>query len=67
MAQARIVYDRLGLDFSASDEAIMKAWVGGNQRDNRPAHEYSLQQFGLTEQGLKDAFAFYRSRMFPGR
>jgi hypothetical protein len=67
MAQTRIVYDRLGLDYTASDEALMQAWVGGNQRDNRPAHEYSLQQFGLTEEGLKEAFAFYRSRMFPGR
>ncbi len=67
MAQARLVYDRLGLELTAGNEAAMQAWIGGNQRDNRPPHEYSLQQFGLTEQSLKDAFAFYRSRMFPGR
>ncbi|WP_157216629.1 sulfotransferase family protein [Flavisphingomonas formosensis] len=65
MEQIAKVYARIGKTMTAEDEATMVAWMNGNARDNRPAHEYALEQFGLTEDGLKETFGFYRKRMWP--
>jgi len=67
MEQVRKVYARIGKALMSEDEAIMADWLKANARDNRPPHRYELGQFGLTEQGLKESFAFYRARMWPDR
>ena len=40
----------------------MARWQDFNKRELRPPHEYSLAQFGFTEQGLREQFARYRAR-----
>ena len=64
MAQVEAVYRRMGKTIRPEDEAVMRAWLTSNARDNRPAHKYRLEAFGLSEESLKEAFAFYRERMF---
>jgi hypothetical protein len=45
----------------------MAGWIQSNARGSRAAHHYALEQFGLTEEGLREVFAFYCERMWPGR
>jgi hypothetical protein len=59
---ARKVYARMGRDMTSADEAAMSAWLGANGRDNRPSHQYSLEQFGLSADQLKSDFGAYRQR-----
>jgi len=42
----------------------MQAWQDGNKRGERKAHAYSLEEFGLSEAGVKQEFAAYRERYF---
>jgi hypothetical protein len=56
------VYDRMGRKMTVADEAAMRAWLAANGRDNRPSHQYSLEQFGLSADQLKADFAAYRQR-----
>jgi hypothetical protein len=59
---ARKVYAKIGRTMSEADEAAMRAWLAANGRDNRPSHQYSLEQFGLSADQLKSDFAAYRQR-----
>lgn len=65
--QARRVHVRIGHPATAAEEAAMAAFMAANPRDARPAHDYSLAKFGLTEDSLKTAFHGYRARLWPGR
>jgi hypothetical protein len=62
LAAARTVYDRIGREMTPADETAMRAWLAANGRDNRPSHQYSLEQFGLSADQLKADFANYRRR-----
>jgi hypothetical protein len=62
LATAKTVYDRMGREMTPADEAAMRTWLAANGRDNRPSHQYSLEQFGLSAEQLKADFANYRQR-----
>lgn len=62
LGEARRIFDFLGLDFSAETEGRMRQWVVDNDRAKRPAHHYSAEQFGLSEDELAEAFSDYRKR-----
>ena len=62
LAAARKVYDRMGREMTPADEQAMRTWLAANGRDNRPSHQYSLEQFGLSAEQLKSDFAKYRQR-----
>ncbi len=53
--------------WSLSDEAVgaMKQWAVDNSRDKREAHQYTLEEFGLDEAGIRRDFAAYRERFLP--
>ena len=57
---AKAVYDFIGMDFTAEAKAEMEHWREVNKREDRPSHEYTLEQFGFSEEGLKQQFAEYR-------
>jgi len=59
---ARRIFARMGRTLTPADEAAMTAWLAANGRDNRPSHQYSLEQFGLSADQLKADFAAYRER-----
>jgi LPS sulfotransferase NodH len=62
LAQARRVLDRMGIAANAEVDAALAEFMAGNQREQRPAHDYSLERFGLAEADVLAAFADYRAR-----
>lgn len=61
MVPAQAVYDFIGMEFTKEAKAAMEKWRAENKREDRPSHEYTLEQFGFSEAGLKEQFAAYRT------
>jgi hypothetical protein len=61
------VYRFIGMVLTDEARAAMHRWREDNKRENREAHEYTLEQFGFTEEGLKAQFAGYRARHIDDR
>ena len=40
----------------------MEKWLNENSREDRPPHDYTLEMFGFSEEGLKKKYAKYRER-----
>ncbi len=62
LAEIQKVYDFLGMDLTAEARGEMARWQEFNRRELRPAHDYTLEQYGFTEAGLKQQFRAYRER-----
>ncbi len=60
LAEIRKVYDFLGMELTEEARAEMERWQEFNRRELRPPHEYTLEQFGFTESGLREQFREYR-------
>ena len=56
------IYAFLGRKLTPEAEAAMRRHTLEQARDKRPAHDYSLERFGLTEPQVAAAFAAYRER-----
>jgi hypothetical protein len=67
IAEARRIYERIGVPFLPSAENAMRDFVARNPRDKRPPHQYALAQFGLTAAGIERDFAEYRRRFILDR
>jgi hypothetical protein len=58
VATTRSVYDAFGLDWSdAAEAAVTEIDRESRQGGKRPSHRYSLDDYGLTEGRVRDAFA----------
>ena len=62
LGQVRRIYDFAGFPMTAGAEAAMADFVRDNPREKRPPHLYTLEQFGLTEDGVHRDFAEYIER-----
>jgi hypothetical protein len=62
LAEIRCVYEFAGMDLTPEAEAKMRQWMVDNAREKRVGHSYTLEQFGLTEEGIRRDFAAYRER-----
>lgn len=62
LRQAERVLARIGVPIDARIEAALAEFMAGNTREQRPAHAYSLDRFGLDEPTIAAAFASYRER-----
>ncbi|WP_320837641.1 sulfotransferase [Zhongshania sp.] len=62
LSSVQKVYNFIGMELTEAAQLAMEQHQEANRRDSRPAHEYTLAQFGLTEAGLKAQFAEYRQR-----
>jgi hypothetical protein len=62
LAQAERVLTRMGLVRDDRLEAALTEFLAGNRREQRPAHVYAPERFGLTESEILEAFATYRAR-----
>jgi hypothetical protein len=62
LGTGRRIFERTGRALTPADETAMQTWLAANGRDNRPSHQYSLEQFGLSADQLKADFAAYRQR-----
>ena len=61
------VYGIFGIEMTPEARAAMEKWTRENRRDKRPAHKYSLEDFGFTEEGIQCDFAEYRARFIEPR
>lgn len=62
MAVVEKIYDFIGLPRDADAEARMRAWLVEDEKTHQGGHDYSAPQFGLTDDGIRDAFAEYRAQ-----
>jgi len=67
MAQVRRIYAHADLPLTAEAEAGMRAWAVENERDRRPVHAYTLEEFGYTREGLRREFTAYWERFLATR
>jgi hypothetical protein len=59
---AQAVYRFAGMPLTETARAGMWAWMESNPRNQRAAHAYTLDQFGLSQAQLERDFAGYRER-----
>jgi hypothetical protein len=62
LVEIQQVYDFLGMDLTGEARTEMAQWQDFNRRESRPAHEYTLAQFGFTQAGLEQQFRQYREK-----
>lgn len=62
LAEAEAVLARMGIAPGPETDAALAEFMAGNSREQRPAHEYSLDRFGLDADAIRDAFANYRAQ-----
>ena len=55
-------YSDVGLTLGDDGRRAMADWAGGHHRGDRGTHEYSLDEFGLGEQAVRERFSFYLDR-----
>lgn len=67
VGQARRIYEVAGLAFTPAVEQAMRAFMATNPREGRPPHQYSLEDFGLTADGIARDFEGYRTRFILNR
>lgn len=61
------VYGIFGIEMTAEARAGMERWMSENRRDKRPSHDYVLEDYGLSEEGIKRDFAEYRAKHIEPR
>lgn len=61
IAAAEKVYEFIGMSLTDEAQAAMQKWRDENKREDRPTHEYTLEQFGFTEAKLAELFRDYRA------
>ncbi|MCB5945200.1 sulfotransferase [Acidocella sp. KAb 2-4] len=62
LAQAEKVLARMGIARDARVDAALEEFMAGNQREQRPMHDYASVRFGLDEEAIKQDFSGYRAR-----
>lgn len=58
----REIYRRAGHELTPEAEAGMARWEADNEQGRYGRHEYTLEEFGLTEAEIADGFGEYTSR-----
>jgi hypothetical protein len=66
LEEIRKIYDFLGMELTPEATAEMSRWQDFNRRELRPPHQYTLDQFGFSEEGLQQQFRVYRERFITG-
>lgn len=61
------IYEQLGRELTPIAADKMKRWTEENAREKRASHAYTLEQFGLTEEGLAEEFSDYRAKYVLSR
>jgi hypothetical protein len=62
LEEIRRLYQFIGMEFTEQARAEMENWREMNRRETRPPHHYTLEEYGFTEDGLKESFREYRER-----
>lgn len=59
VATIRAAYERFGWDFTAESAAGIRRWLAENPVGKHGKRSYSLAEFGLDEQAVRDVYAEY--------
>ena len=59
LAVAERIYEFAGLPLTPGARHAIVTWAEGNKRGSRGAHSYSAEQYGLTDDEIRAAFAGY--------
>jgi hypothetical protein len=62
IATMRTLYAALGDDYTEAAQAGQQAWLDDNPQGKFGKHEYNLERYGLTPEGLRKRFERYLSR-----
>jgi hypothetical protein len=55
------------MTFPADVERAMRDFMATNPREGRPPHQYTLEEFGLSADGIARDFRAYRERFILNR
>lgn len=61
MAQIEKIYAWLGMDLPAESRNAMEAFMADSRQGKHGRHDYSLEEYGMTAQGIRQEFADYMS------
>jgi hypothetical protein len=61
------MYDFIDMELTSEAKAAMEQYRDEHKRDDRPPHEYTLEEYGYTEQGINELFADYKRRFIDHR
>ncbi len=67
LAAVAKIYEAFGIPLTPAVRDALSQWLRDNRRDKRPAHEYSLAEFGMSEAQIRADFAAYRRRFIEPR
>jgi len=67
IAEIERAYQTFGIEMIPEARAGMEQWRLDNRRDKRPKHDYVLEDYGLSEEGIARDFGPYRERHILGR
>lgn len=59
VAAVRGIYDFAGIDWTPAAEAGMRQWLAANPADKHGRHSYTLADYGLTEERVREVYADY--------
>lgn len=62
ISQAKHVLDRMGVRADDYLDSMLREFIAGNQREQRPMHVYAPERFGLDEEAIIREFRAYRER-----
>ena len=62
IGQMRKRYAHFDEPFTAAAESAMNAYLAGNPKGKHGRHEYSLEEYGLTKEGVRRRFKDYVER-----
>lgn len=62
MAVVQRIYEFIGWKLTPDAESAMRAWLAHDEKSHQGGHDYSAEQFGLSDEQLKRDFAAYRSK-----
>ena len=62
IGECRRIYEHFGEPFTDEAQAAMDAYMAANPKGKHGKHDYSLERYGLTREGVHEAFADYIAR-----
>ena len=67
MTAIRAIYQRTGRTLSWEAEHKMTDWHNQNEQGRYGKHDYSLDEFGLNQAAIRNAFAGYLNKFSNGK
>jgi hypothetical protein len=62
MREIARIYDHYGLSLDRESENAMAGFLAANPQNKHGAHRYSLEEYGLTTEAVRDRLRFYLER-----